>query len=375
MKRTIYLDNNATTPLDPKVIQAITHCLKHDFGNPSSPYTLGRQSRVLVDEARRNVASYLGVRPRELIFTSSGTEALNTLIRGICSGRPPGHIVTSSVEHSAVFATVQEMERAGWNVTFLAPGSFGSVSAQAVHSAITPHTALIAIMAVNNETGVKTDIDGIATVARETGVPLIVDGVALLGKEPYAIPAGVSAMAFSGHKFHGPKGIGLLCMRGRLKVAPLITGGGQEFGLRAGTENVPGIVGLATALELVREELPHATERMRVLRDRFEAEIRGAISDVVVNGEGPRICNTSNLAFLGVDGEALLINLDQHGIAASHGSACSTGALEPSRILTNMGVPLEQARSSLRFSLSRLTTDEEVDEAIQIIIDCVKRLR
>lgn len=361
--------------MDPKVIQVMTHCFKNDYGNPSSAHTPGRQARALVDEARRNIASYLGTRPREVIFTGSATEALNMAIRGICVGRQPGHIITSSVEHSAVFSTVQEMERAGWQVTFLAPGPHGAVSPAAVHAAVTPQTALIAIMAVNNETGVKSDIEGIASIALSTGIPLLVDGVGILGKEPYAIPNGVSAMAFAAHKFHGPKGVGILCMRGRLKLTPLITGGGQEFGLRAGTENVPGILGLSTAVMMLKEELPIATERMRQLRDRFEAGLKDLCQDVIVNGEGPRICNTSNLAFPGVDGEALLINLDQSGVIASHGSACSTGALEPSRVLVNMGIPMEQARSSIRFSLSRFTADDEIDQAVAIISDNVKRLR
>ncbi len=375
MKHPIYLDNNATTALDPQVLQAMTHSLKNDYGNPSSSYSAGRQARGVVDEARREMASYLGVKPRELIFTSSGTEAVNMAIRGTCAGRLPGHIVTSSVEHSCVFNTVQAMEQLGWQATFLAPGSYGAVDPDAVRDAMTKHTAFIAIMAVNNETGVKSDIEGIAAVAREAGVPLLVDGVAWMGKEPFTIPLGVSFMSFSAHKLHGPKGIGLLVMRGRDKLTPLLTGGHQEFGLRAGTENVAGIVGFATAVELLRRELPHAAERMGYLRDRFEEGLLSACSDVVVNGVGLRVPNTSNVAFLGVDGESLLINLDQAGVEASHGSACATGALEPSRILVNMGIPLEQARSSLRFSLSRFTTEKEIDTALHIITEQVRRLR
>ncbi|TXI39248.1 MAG: cysteine desulfurase [Nitrosomonas sp.] len=375
MKHPIYLDNNATTPLDPHVLHAVVSCLKGHYGNPSSSHSFGREARILVDEARRSIASYLGVKPREVIFTSSGTEAINSVIRGICLGRLPGHIVTSSAEHSAVYHTVQEMERLGWQSTFLAPGSYGSVHADAVRSAITRQTALIAIMAVNNETGVKSDVEGIAAVAKEAGIPLLVDGVAWLGKESFSIPTGVTAMAFSAHKVHGPKGTGLMLVRGREKLAPLISGGAQEFGLRAGTEDVAGIVGFAAAVELLRKELPESEAKICRLRDRFEEGIMASCHDVIVNGQGPRVANTSNLAFLGVDGESLLINLDQAGVAASHGSACSSGGLEPSRILINMGIPLEQTRSSIRFSLSRFTTDREIDMALEIVVDNVARLR
>lgn len=371
----IYLDNNATTPLDSRVIQSMMHVLKHDFGNPSSIHEPGRHARELIDEARRSIASYLGVKPRELIFTSSGTEAINLVIRGMCQRRLPGHILTSSIEHSCVFATLQDMERLGWTATFLAPGPSGAVTADAIKAGITRHTALIAIMAANNETGVKSDIEGIAAVAREAGIPLLVDGVALLGKEPFTIPSGVSAMAFGAHKFHGPKGAGMLFLRSREKLNPLITGGGQEFGFRAGTENVAGIVGMALAVELLRSELPEASLRMGQLRDYFEMALIDTCQHVMVNGEGLRIPNTSNLAFLGLDGESLLINLDQAGIAVSHGSACASGALEPSRILTNMGLPVEHVRSSIRFSLSRFTTQDEIDKALEIIIDNVARLR
>jgi cysteine desulfurase len=230
-------------------------------------------------------------------------------------------------------------------------------------------------MAVNNETGVKSDIDGIAQIAKEAGIPLLVDGVALMGKESFAIPAGVSAMTFSGHKFHGPKGAGILCLRMRQKLPPLLVGGGQEFGMRAGTENLPAIVGLAAAVDILRAELPEVVKKIAELRDRLEAGILQTCADVVVNGTGPRVCNTTNLAFLGIDGESLLINLDQSGVEVSHGSACASGALEPSRILLNMGIPLDRARSSLRFSLSRFTTQQEVDRCVELVAEHVARLR
>jgi cysteine desulfurase len=229
--------------------------------------------------------------------------------------------------------------------------------------------------AVNNETGVKTDIHAIASIAKQANVPLIVDGVALLGKEPFEIPQGVSAMAFSGHKLHGPKGSGLALIRSSLSLYPLLTGGDQETGRRAGTENLPAIIGFAKAIQLLDEELPEATTRMHMLRQRLEEGLQQAIGPLVINGQGPRICNTSNISFPGVEGETLLIALDMAGIAVSHGSACASGALEPSRILQNMGISKTLSRSSVRFSLSRWTTSEEIDACIEITSSIVKKLK
>jgi cysteine desulfurase len=236
-------------------------------------------------------------------------------------------------------------------------------------------TKLIVLMAVNNETGVKSDIEAIAAIAEESNVPFVVDGVALLGKEPFTIPSGVSAVAFSGHKLHAPKGSGMVFIRKRVKCTPLLFGGAQEFQRRAGTENLAAILGLAEAIRLLEVELPSATKRMQALRDRLEEGIISSISDVTINGEAPRVVNTSNLSFEGVDGESLLMSLDLNGVAVSHGSACSSGSLEPSRILLNMGIPRARARSSIRFSLSRFTTRDEIERCIEIVIDVVGRLR
>ncbi len=375
MKNSIYLDNNATTGPDPRVIKEMNVCFKRDYGNPSSPHSLGRQARQRVNRARRTVSSYLGVKPREIVFTSSGTESINMFIRGFCANKEPGHIVTSSVEHAAVYATVQEMENLGWDATFLAPGLWGAVTPEAVAEAIRPNTSLIVLMAANNETGVKTDIDAIATIATRSGIAFLVDAVSIVGKEPIHMPPGVSGMAISGHKFHGPKGVGALFVRDRVRIQAAFSGGGQEHNLRSGTENVAGIAGMATALDILREELPQAAKQMLALRTHFERSVLDACPGAVINGQGPRLCNTSNIAFPGVDGESLLINLDQAGIAVSHGSACSTGALEPSRILINMGVSRELTRTSLRFSLSRFTTQKEIDTSIETIAQQVARLR
>lgn len=375
MRSRIYVDNNASTPIDPKVLEVMTKDLTENFGNPSSIHSFGQESKKRLLHARHSIASFFHVKPSELVFTSGGTEALNMVIRGLFEKNPNGHIVTSSVEHSAVYTTVKAMEAAGATAAFLSPGLFGAVTADAVRAALRPDTRLIALMAVNNETGVKTDIDGIAAIALERGIPFLVDGVALLGKEAFTIPPGVSAMCFSGHKLHAPKGIGLAFIQSRLKLAPLITGGEQENGRRGGTENIPGIVAFAKAVEMLQEALPESTQRMCRLRDYLENSLLQKLSDVVVNGQGPRVVNTSNLSFAGVEGESLLAALDMEGIAVSHGSACASGALEPSRILLNMGIPTERARSSIRFSLSRFTTEQEIEECIQIVVRLVKRLR
>jgi cysteine desulfurase len=375
MPSKIYLDNNASTPLDPRVLAIIEEDLRNNYGNPSSSHSLGQESRKRLTQARHSIATYFKVKPSELVFTSGGTEAINMVIRGLFQSNPTGHIITSSVEHSCVYATVKAMEANGTQATFLSPGLWGAVTVDAVKAAIQSDTRLLAFMAVNNETGVKTDIEGIAALAEERGIPFLVDGVALLGKELFTIPTGVSAICFSGHKLHAPKGIGFAIIRKSLKLSPLLTGGNQENGHRGGTENITGIVALAKALELLKEELPQASQRMQKLRDYFEAELLSRLPNVHINGEGPRVVNTSDLSFDGVEGETLLAALDMEGVAASHGSACASGALEPSRILLNMGIPREQARSSVRFSLSRFTTAQEIEDCLEIVIRVVNRLR
>lgn len=375
MKHRIYLDNNASTALDPRVEQTILNGLKENLANPSSIHSFGQEARNLVTKARRTIASYLGIKAQELIFTSGGTESANMLIRGFFGARAAGHIVTSSVEHSCVFQTVKFMEQSGCQATFISPGSWGAVTPEKIKESIRPDTVLIVLMAANNETGVKTDIEAIAKIAKEANIPFIVDAVALLGKEVFTIPDGVSAAFFSGHKFHAPKGIGMSFIRQGFKFSPLLIGGGQEYQKRGGTENILGILGVAEAVRLLESELPDASYRMAKLRDDFEKELMDTLPDIIINGTGPRVVNTSNLSFLGLEGESLLMNLDLAGIAVSHGSACSSGALEPSRILLNMDISTKVAASSLRFSLSRFTTEEEMDRCLEIVKQVVKRLR
>lgn len=372
MTSQIYLDNNATTALDPRVFEVLIEHLKQFEGNPSSIHASGKNARAKLIQARDSIAAFLGVRSNEIFFTSSATEALNSLIRGIVAERKENHIITSTVEHAAVYSTIKFLEKEGCQVSYLSPEKYGAVTPEAIRQAITPKTSLIAIMAVNNETGVKTDIEAIASIAYQAKISLVVDGVALLGKEPFKIYPGISAFCFSGHKIHAPKGIAFSFVRNKLKFKPLILGGEQEYGLRGGTENLPGIIALAKAISLIPEEISEANLRMSFLRDKLETSIMSAASFVLVNGEGPRISNVTNLAFPGLDAEVLLTYLDQKGISVSHGSACSSGALEPSRVLLNMGISPKIARTSIRFSLSRMTTEKEIDAAINIIIEAIK---
>ena len=336
--------------------------------NPSSLHLFGREGRARLLWARESIGGYFGVTPKELIFTSGGTEAINFLVRGAAKHLPKGKILTSSGEHSAVEATLADLEKEGWLIERLPVGPLGHVRPDKIQS---DGVQFMVFSAVNSETGVRAPIEDIASVAEAKGIPLIVDGVAWLGKEPIILPRGVSGIAFSSHKIHGPKGVGVALARPSLKVAPLLTGGAQESGPRGGTENLEGIVGFAKAVELLQAVDFRA---IAVLRDRFEALLLKGCG-AQVNGEGARVCTTSNLFFPGIDGETLLIQLDMAGIAASHGSACSSGAQEPSRVLLNMGYGYERAKSSLRFSLSRFTTATEIDRAAALICEIVLALR
>lgn len=375
MNRRIYLDANASTFLDPRVLQVLIQQLQEEEGNPSSIHAHGRQSRKKLEESRLIIAKFLKLKPNEIIFTSGGTEGAYLLLHGLMKSFANGHLITSTVEHPCVYETAKNFEKLGYQASYLSPGLYGAVHPEAVKETLRPDTRLITLMAVNNETGVKTDIEGIAEIALEARIPFIVDGVALLGKELFQIPRGVSAMFFSGHKLHAPKGIGFCFCRQSLKLLPLYSGGNQEFHRRAGTENLPGIVALAEAVRILDQEQLLITGQLRERRDLLEKMLIDQLGGVSVNGEGPRIVNTTNLSFEGVDGESLLLNLDLEGISVSHGSACSSGALEPSRVILNMGIPLKQARSAIRFSVGRNTTQEEVLEAVEIIKKIVIRLR
>jgi cysteine desulfurase len=363
----IYLDNNATTKPDVEVLARYSGALQSYFGNPSSVHFEGQTAKAALVEARVAIGQKLKVDSHEILFTSSATEALNLILRGIVGFRPHGHIITSNLEHAAVFRTLQSLSKQGQEITFLSGNSFGAVTAEQVLEAIRPTTKLISLMAVNNETGVCTDIEAIAAIAQKLNIAFVVDGVALLGKDPCVIHEGISAMTFSGHKFHAPKGTGVAFIRKGVKLQPYLTGGEQEFGRRGGTENVAAAIAVSLALDMAIQRQAEVSKQMARQRMRFESKILSLYPEAKINGAGPRICNTSNICFSGIDGEALLLFLDLHGLSASMGSACASGTLEPSRVLLNMGLSQDDALSSLRFSLSRDTTDDEIDQAVEII--------
>ncbi len=366
MLKRIYLDNNATTALDPVVLEVMLKELTDLPSNPSSTHFFGQRARQRLLHAREETANFFGFRPSEVIFTSSGSEAMNLLIRGSAAHLPKGEILSSNIEHPSVYHTLQDLESQGWKIRYLPVGQWGGIRAEQVEASITSATRLLVFSAANSETGVKNEVVKIARCALQNDLPLIVDGVGWLGKEPLIMHEGITGIGFSAHKIHGPMGVGVALARSRLRLSPLITGGAQEYGRRAGTENLAGIVGLAAALRQLRICLAHTSLQMANLRDQLEF---GLVQNcgAMVNGQGPRISNTLNVSFPHADGETLLIQLDMAGIAVSHGSACSSGALEPSRILLNMGISRELARSSIRFSLSRLTTQEEIDRCLEVI--------
>lgn len=371
----IYLDNNATTALDPRVFKAMLAEFSGPPGNPSSVHYFGQQAKSHLSEARKTVASFFGARPEETLFTSGGTESVNLLLRGFFSSRPRGHLITTAIEHSCIYKTVKVLEGAGLRVTFVPVDSWGAPLPEAIEAAIQSDTQAIALSAANGETGVKLDIAAIAAIAEKHSIPLILDAVAWIGKEKMPMPPGVSAIALSGHKFHAPKGIGAAIIRPSFKISPLLTGGGQEHARRAGTENLAGILGISEAVRILGEKQSEITEHLQDLQSRFELSLLRNIEGVDVNGSGPRIPSTSNLFIDGIDGETLLIHLDMAGIAASHGSACSSGALEPSRVLLNMGLGKKRARSSIRFSFSRFNTREEIDASLDRMMEIISNLR
>jgi cysteine desulfurase len=368
----IYLDNNATTALDPRVFKAMLLDLSGPPANPSSVHWFGQQARNHLSAARQKVASFFKAKPDEILFTSGGTESINYFLRGIGT---KGHVISTTIEHSATYKTLQALESSGLNVTYLPIGLWGAPLPEQLTDAIRPDTRAIILSASNGETGVKIDLEAIAKLAETRNIPLFIDAVSYIGKEPLTLHRGIAALAISGHKFHAPKGIGALYLRSDLKLPPEITGGSQENARRAGTENLAGILGLAEALQILQEKQTEITDILTDLRLHLEHGLLRAIPDLAIHGEGPRISNTANIAFLGLDGETLLMQLDQAGIAVSHGSACSSGSLEPSRVLTNMGIDRKTARSSIRFSLSRMNTREEIDRSIEIIEHIVKKLR
>lgn len=336
--------------------------------NPSSPHALGRHARKLLDEARCNVAQFFNARPDEIIFTSGATEGINHFLKNLT---PKGHVITTGIEHSSVYRTLQMLEKEGLKVTYLPVGLGGAPKPCDIEEAIQIDTKAIIMSAANSETGVKIDFDAVGKIAQSKGILFFLDCVGLIGKEPFSLPPGVSSFVIGAHKFHGPKGIGLLFRRKGVKLDPLFLGGNQESMQRAGTVNLAGILGMSEALSILRQSQKDITKHIRSLRDEFEQGLLRNLSDIVIHGQGERISNTSNIAFLGVDGESLYMQLDRAGIYASYGSACASGAREPSRVLLNMGIDRKVAMCSIRFSLGRMNTEDEIKEAVERITKIV----
>jgi cysteine desulfurase len=373
-----YFDHNATTPVAPEVLEAMTACLGQVYGNASSIHHFGQAAKERMEAARRQLAALMGCQPADIVFTSGGTEADNMAVLGVVRARAGArHVVTSAIEHPAVLSPCQQLEREGAQVTRLRVGPDGAVDPADVRRALRPDTALVSIMHANNELGTVQPIAEIAAIARATGVPLHVDGVQALGKIPVNVTAlGVDLYSVSGHKLYAPKGVGALYVRKGTTLAPIAFGGHHERDRRPGTENVPGIAAFGVAAELAGRTLAAESARLCALRDRLEGAILRRIAGATVNGfRSNRTPNTSNVCFDAIDGEALVIALDLRGFAVSTGAACSSGALAPSHVLTAIGLSPDRARASMRFSLGRGTTAEQVDALVDALEGAVGHLR
>lgn len=373
----IYLDNNATAPVDPRVREAMLPFLGDQFGNPSSPHAAGRAARGAVEKARAQVAAGLGTPEDAIVFTSGGTESINTALRGALAAQPgKRHIVTSTIEHSATKNLCQQLAREGCEVTWLPVDRGGRLDHDAYLAALRPDTAVVSMVWANNETGVLFPIEAMARAADERGIVFHADAVQAAGKVPLELGrVPVHLLSLSAHKFHGPRGAGALFVRPGMGLPPLLSGGGQEGGRRAGTENVPGIVGMGAAAELAAAARPVEMPRVAALRDGFEAAVRARFPQARFHGDpAQRLPNTTNFALPGFDAQALLMALDRLGVACSIGSACSSGVPDASHVLRAMGVPDDEARSSLRFSFSRMNTAEEGTAAVEALTKAARRL-
>ena len=382
---TVYLDHAGTTPLDPKVLEAMVPYFSQRFGNPSSLHSVGQEARYALDEARERVAGVLNCRPREVVFTAGGTESDNAAIHGVATAlhETGNHIVTSSVEHHAVLHTCQYLESQGFEVTYLPVDADGMVQPEAVYNAINERTTLVTIMYGNNEIGTINPISEIAKAIKKRAEELSrtivfhTDAVQAAGYLSLDVASlGVDLLSLSGHKFHGPKGTGVLYIKRGVPYLPLIHGGGQERERRSGTENIPGIIGLSLALEAANSAREATSQHCSALRDQIIESVLERIPGSRLNGHATqRLPNNANFSFTGVEGEPILLGLDMAGIAASSGSACSSGSLEPSHVLLALGQSAEIARGSLRITLGRDNTEEEVEYLLGVLVDLVQRLR
>jgi len=375
----VYLDYNSTTPIDPAVLAEMQAFSTETFGNPSSVHWYGQKAKAAMENAREKIAAFLGARPTEIYFTSGGTEADNLAVKGAAhAGRSRGkHIITSRIEHHAVLKTVQYLEKEGFEATYLGCDGAGVVSAAELKQALRPDTVVVSIMMANNETGVIQPVRELAAVCRGAGTPFHTDAVQAIGKIPVTVDElGVDMLSLSAHKFCGPKGIGALYIRRKTTVTPLLHGGSHERRKRPGTENVVGIIGMAKAMEIAVQRRDNEHRRLSELSDYFVREVTSRIGEVYLNGSpGNRIPSTVNLSFRGVEGESIILSLDLKGIAVSSGSACTSGSLEPSHVLQAMGVDPILAQGSIRFSMGRFTTREEIDYTVAALPEIITRLR
>ncbi|WP_281700380.1 cysteine desulfurase family protein [Cetobacterium somerae] len=375
----VYLDNNATTKMDPKVLEAMMPFLTEEYGNAFSMHLFGKETGIAVSEARENIATLLKVKPEEIIFTASGTESDNIAVRGVAKAykNRGNHIITSSIEHPAIKNTFKDLEQDGYKVTFIPVDSNGVIDVKALEEAITPETILISMMHANNEVGTIEPIKAIGEIAKKNRILLHVDAVQSVGKIPvYPKELGADLLTFSGHKFHGPKGIAALYIRQGVRVARTITGGGQEKKLRPGTTNTPAVVGMAKALEIACQDMDVEIKREQELRDYFEDEIVKRVPEVVVNGKSvERLPGTSSITFKYLEGESILLSLSYLGVAVSSGSACSSDELQASHVLLGMGIEPEFAHGTIRFSLGKYNTKEEIDYTIEQVVKVVEKLR
>lgn len=375
--RHVYFDHNATTPLAPEVLEAVVSCLGQAYGNASSIHYFGQAAKQRLEAARRQLAALIHANPVEVVFTGGGTESDNLALLGVVRSRSGRrHLITTAIEHPAVLSACGQLEREGAEVTRLPVGAAGAVDPEDLRAALRPETVLVSVMHANNETGVIQPIEEIARITREAGVPLHVDGVQALGKLPVDVKEiGVDLYSMSAHKLYAPKGVGALYIRKGVRLAPLTFGGHHERDRRPGTENIPGIVGFGAAADRAAKCAAEVA-RISALRDRLEQTVLENIPGTGVNGaRSVRVPNTTNIYFDGIDGEALVIALDLRGFAVSTGSACSSGAVTPSHVLTAMGLPAERARASIRFSLGSSNTAEQVDALALALDEAVVHLR
>jgi cysteine desulfurase len=376
----IYLDHNATTPPSPAVVERMADVLRGEFGNPSSLHHFGQRAKAALDEARSEVAALIGSDPSEIVFTGGGTEGDNIALRGVAEALDASsrrHIVATGIEHEAVLNTVKALSRRGWRMTLLPVDESGIVSPDALRAVIAQDTAVVSIMHANNEIGTIQPVAELAALARERGAVFHTDAVQSAGKIPIDVKAlGVDLLAISAHKFYGPKGVGALWSRRGVRLQTVITGGKQERGRRAGTENVAGIVGMGVAAREARAKMAQEGARVGALRDRLEASILSTVPGTARNGaREPRVPNTTNISFDRIEAESLLIALDLEGIAVSTGSACSSGTLEPSHVLKAMGLNAHRTQNSIRFSLGAANTEQEIDRVVAVLPGIVEKLR